>query len=105
MLPHGLQKLLSMINMQSMINGGPMASITIRDIDERLKSRLRLQAAHHGHSMEEEAREILRTALSTVRSRRGSLVDSIRARIEPLGGVELEIASRDAMRDPVNLDT
>jgi plasmid stability protein len=51
--------------MQSLINGGCVASITIRDIDERLRARLRVQAAHHGHSMEEEAREILRTALST----------------------------------------
>jgi plasmid stability protein len=31
-----------------------MASITIRDIDERCKARLRVQAAHHGRSMEEE---------------------------------------------------
>ena len=82
-----------------------MASITIRDIDDRLKARLRLQAAQHGHSMEQEAREILRTALSTGRSRNGSLVDSIRARIEPLGGVELEIAPRESIREPVNLDT
>ena len=82
-----------------------MASITIRDIDDRLKGRLRVQAAHHGHSMEEEAREILRTALSAGRSRNGSLVDSIRARIEPLGGVELEIAPREAIREPVNLET
>ena len=36
-----------------------MASITIRDIDERFKARLRVQAAHHGRSMEEEARDIL----------------------------------------------
>ena len=82
-----------------------MASITIRDIDDRLKARLRLQAAHHGHSMEQEAREILRTALSTGRSRNGSLVDSLRARIEPLGGIELEIAPRESIREPVNLDT
>jgi len=82
-----------------------MASITIRDIDDRLKVRLRLQAARHGHSMEEEAREILRTALSTGRSRNGSLVDAIRARIEPWGGIELEIAPREAIREPVNLDT
>jgi predicted nucleic acid-binding protein len=34
-----------------------MASITIREIDERLKARLRVQAAHRGHSMQEEARE------------------------------------------------
>lgn len=82
-----------------------MASITIRDIDDRLKARLRLQAAQHGHSMEQEAREILRTALSTGRSRNGSLVDSMRARIEPLGGIELEIAPRESIREPVNLDT
>jgi len=94
-----------MINMQSLINGDNMASITIRDIDERFKARLRVQAAHHGRSMEEEARDILRTALSTGRSRKGSLVDSIRARIDPLGGVELEIAPREAIREPVNLDT
>jgi plasmid stability protein len=81
-----------------------MASITIRDIDDRLKARLRLQAARHGHSMEQEAREILRTALSTGRSRNGSLVDSMRARIEPLGGIELEIAPRESIREPVNLN-
>ncbi len=82
-----------------------MASMTIRNIDERLKGRLRVQAARHGRSMEEEARDILRSALSTERSRIGSLVDSIRARIEPLGGVDLEIAPREAMREPGNLDT
>ena len=82
-----------------------MASMTIRDIDDRLKARLRVQAAQHGRSMEDEARDILRTALSTERSQRGTLVDSIRARIEPLGGVELEIAPREVMREPVNFDT
>jgi antitoxin FitA len=95
----------SLTKMQSMINGELMASMTIRDIDERLKARLRIQAARHGRSMEDEARDILRTALSKERSRSGNLVESIRARIEPLGGVELEIAPREAIREPVNLDT
>jgi len=81
-----------------------MASITIREIDDRLKARLRVQAAHNGHSMEEEAREILRAALSAGRTRTGTLVDSIRARIEPFGGVELEILPREAMRDHVGFD-
>ncbi len=40
-----------------------MASLTIRNLDDELKSRLRLQAAQHGWSMEQEAREILRRAL------------------------------------------
>ena len=82
-----------------------MASMTIRDLDDRLKARLRVQAAQHGRSMEDEARDILRTALSTERPRSGTLVDSIRARIEPLGGVELEIAPREATREPVKFDT
>ncbi len=93
-----------MIKMQSLIYEEFMASITIRDIDERLKARLRVQAAHHGHSMEEEAREILRSALSSGRSRRASLVDAIRARVVPLGGVELELAPREAIREPPSMD-
>lgn len=41
-----------------------MASITIRNIEDMLKSRLRVQAALHGRSMEDEARDILRSALN-----------------------------------------
>ncbi len=40
-----------------------MASITIRNIDEQLKQKLRIQAARHGHSMEQEVRHILRRAV------------------------------------------
>jgi phosphopantothenoylcysteine decarboxylase/phosphopantothenate--cysteine ligase len=39
-----------------------MASITIRQLDDALKRRLRLRAARHGRSMEDEARTILRDA-------------------------------------------
>ena len=39
-----------------------MASITIRQLDEDLKRRLRLRAARNGRSMEDEARTILRSA-------------------------------------------
>ncbi|WP_119391096.1 FitA-like ribbon-helix-helix domain-containing protein [Taklimakanibacter lacteus] len=81
-----------------------MASMTIRDIDEKLKAKLRVQAARHGRSMEDEARDILRTALSREASRAGGLVDAIRARVDFIGGVDLEIAPRQAMRDPVDID-
>ncbi|TLY73321.1 MAG: plasmid stabilization protein [Gammaproteobacteria bacterium] len=81
-----------------------MASMTIRNLDEKLKARLRVRAARHGRSMEDEARDILRAALSTESARAATLVDSIRARIVPLGGVELEIAPREPMREPVNLE-
>ncbi len=94
----------SLINIQSMIYGVLMASMTIRDIDEKLKAKLRIQAARHGRSMEDEARDILRTALSVEASRTKGLVEVIRARIEPLGGVELEIAPREAMREPLDFD-
>src|SRR5262249_47123279 len=39
-----------------------MASITIRQLDDDLKRRLRLRAARNGRSMEDEARTILRDA-------------------------------------------
>jgi len=41
-----------------------MASITIRQLDDDLKRRLRLRAARNGRSMEDEARTILRNAAS-----------------------------------------
>jgi phosphopantothenoylcysteine decarboxylase/phosphopantothenate--cysteine ligase len=40
-----------------------MASLTIRKLDDALKKHLRLQAARHGRSMEDEARNILRSAV------------------------------------------
>ena len=81
-----------------------MASMTIRNLDDNLQARLRVQAAQHGRSMEDEAKDILRAALSAEPSRTQSLVEAIRSRIEPLGGVELDLPSRDAIRQPVNLD-
>lgn len=42
-----------------------MASMTIRQTDDALKQRLRVRAAMHGRSMEDEARDILRVALAS----------------------------------------
>jgi antitoxin FitA len=81
-----------------------VASMTIRNLDEKLKARLRMQAAKHGRSMEDEARDILRSALSTGSTRTATLAKSIRRRIEPLGGVELQIVPREAIREPLNLE-
>jgi antitoxin FitA len=80
-----------------------MAALTIQDLDERLEARLRAQAAIHGRSMEDEARDILRTALSTEPESGRSLVDSIRSRIAPLGGIELNISPREGIREPSGL--
>lgn len=40
-----------------------MAAITVRNVDEQLKARLRVRAAHNARSMEEEVRIILRDAV------------------------------------------
>lgn len=78
--------------------------MTIRNIDDALKKRLRLRAAGNGRSMEDEARDILRVALSAQPAKTQSLVEAIRRRIEPLGGVDLEIPPREPMR-PINLQS
>jgi len=41
-----------------------MASITIRNLEDRVKTRLRVRAAEHHRSMEEEVRVILRAAVN-----------------------------------------
>jgi plasmid stability protein len=77
-----------------------MATLTIRQLDEKTKTRLRVRAAHHGRSMEEEAREILRSALVAQRNPNDNLADIVRRRFAPLGGVELELPPRDPIRKP-----
>lgn len=80
-----------------------MASITIRRLDDSVKSRLRLRAARHGRSMEEEAREILRVGLSAEPRPATNLAAAIRRHLEPVGGVELPIRKRDRVRRPPSL--
>lgn len=77
-----------------------MATITIHNIADKLKVRLRLRAALHGRSMEDEARDILRSSLSTETARTASLVEAIRSQVQPLGGIELDLPSREAIRAP-----
>jgi plasmid stability protein len=81
-----------------------MASITIRNLEEPLKARLRIQAATHGRSMEDEARDILRCALNREPNQPANLAAIIRARFAPLGGVELPEIRREPMRDPPSFD-
>ena len=42
-----------------------MSSLTIRNLDDATKQRLRIRAARHGVSMEEEVRRILKEVLRT----------------------------------------
>ena len=76
-----------------------MASITIRHLDDEVKTRLRVRAAANGRSMEEEARIILRGAVGR-EAEPENLANFIRECFEPLGGVELQLPSREPMREP-----
>ena len=77
-----------------------MASITIRNLDPHTKARLRVRAAHRQRSMEEEARNILRTALAENDAAPRDLAAAIGARFRPLGGVDLALPARGPMREP-----
>lgn len=76
-----------------------MATLTIRQLDERTKARLRVRAAHHGRSMEEEAREILRSALTASSPTPENLAETIQRRFARFGGVELPVVKRDSLRN------
>jgi len=76
-----------------------MASITIRNLDDDIKQRLRVRAAEHGRSMEEEARDILRRVMTEVAPPR-NLAAEIRARVASSDRVELALPVREAMREP-----
>ena len=77
-----------------------MASITIRRLDDELKEKLRVRAARHGRSMEDEVRELLRTTLSADETEPGKLATAISRRFGEIGGVELNIPERGAVRKP-----
>lgn len=77
-----------------------MASIVIRNLDEATKRKLKIRAATNGRSMEQEAREILKTALAQSSRKRANLAERIQEIFSPLGGVDLERLPREAIRDP-----
>ena len=76
-----------------------MASITIRNLDEGVKRRLRVRAAENGRSMEEEARDILGRSVGEAPPPK-DLGRAIHARFAALGGVDLELPERGPMRPP-----
>ncbi len=87
-----------------------MASITVRNLDDGLKRRLRIRAAENGRSMEQEVREILGEALGEEDhpEPREDLVTAIRRRFAPLhaefGDVVLELPPREPIREPPTFD-
>lgn len=81
-----------------------MASITIRDLDDRTKERLRVRAARVQRSMEEEARQILREAVASEDVPDEDLATRLQRRFAALGGVDIEPPTREPIRQPPKLD-
>ena len=81
-----------------------MASITIRNLEDDVKTRLRRRAAGHGHSMEEEARRILAEAVARDAAPPKGLGTAIHNLFKPFGGVELDLPPRQATREPPRFD-
>lgn len=77
-----------------------MASITIRKLDESLKSKLRIRAAYNNRSMEDEVRNILQEVLADTLPASGNLGESIHRRFKALGGVDLDLPERMPIRKP-----
>ena len=82
-----------------------MASITIRNLDDDVRTRLRLRvrAAEHHRSMEEEARLILCAAVGRKPSSR-NLASIIRSHFGPANGVDLKLPPREPGREPPSFD-
>jgi plasmid stability protein len=80
-----------------------MATITIRNLDDDLKAMLRVVAASHGRSMEEEARVIIREAL-TKQDKKGDLGSRIHARFSTVAGAELELPERSSKARAASFD-
>jgi antitoxin FitA len=70
-----------------------MAAVSIRNLDEDIKRRLRIRAAQHGRSMESEIRAILEEAVREP-ERSGGLFTALMDRFGAIGGVELDLPPR-----------
>ena len=81
-----------------------MGALTIRNVNDETKQALRLRAARHGVSMEQEIRTILddvaKADQPSARGKEDSLYAAIRKLVEPYGGFELEIPEREPLREP-----
>ncbi len=80
-----------------------MTTLTVRNIEPVIKDKLRMSAAAHGRSMEEEVRTILRKALARPLAS-GGLGSRIHARFAALGGVELDVPKRNARARAASFD-
>jgi len=77
-----------------------LASLLIRNVDRALHERLKARAAAHRRSLEEEARELLRSAVARPPPKPDlTLADLALTLFGPERGVDLEIPPRDPAQD------
>ncbi len=82
-----------------------MATLTIRNLSDDARDKLRLLAAKHGHSMEEEVRRIIRRAVQSSDMAQDSkphtgLGSSISAIVKEMGGGTFDLPTRSHPRTP-----
>ena len=70
-----------------------VAALSIRNLDDEVRERLRVRAAQHGRSMEAEIRAILTDAAGLPSDSTG-LAQALLARFGDLGGVDLDLPAR-----------
>ena len=70
-----------------------VAAVTVRNLDDQVKERLRMRAAVHGRSMESEIRAILAEAVNGPGDTDG-LFATMLERFASIGGIELDLPER-----------
>jgi plasmid stability protein len=80
-----------------------MAAITVRNLDDHVKQRLRVRAARHGRSMEAEVRAIIVEAVGAEVEPKNILM-ALHERFAELGGVDLDIPPRNTPPRIVEFD-
>ncbi|WP_310625621.1 FitA-like ribbon-helix-helix domain-containing protein [Limnohabitans sp.] len=81
-----------------------MSTLTIRNLEPAIKDKLRMSAATHGRSMEEEVRTILRSVLSQPVAPATGMGSRIHARFATIGGIELDEPPRTSAPRAASFD-
>jgi plasmid stability protein len=77
-----------------------MATLNVRKLDEKAYALLRIRAAKHGVSMEEEARQIIYLAVSAPEK----ISDVFKKYFGNKNGVELDLLNQHKPHNPMDFD-
>ncbi len=80
-----------------------MAAITVRNLDDHVKQRLRIRAAEHGRSMEAEVRAIILDAVGEEEEPE-DFFTRLHEAFAAIGGVELDLPERNSSHRTVDFD-